>query len=170
MERLASDVVELSTRQNFPHWLVQGCILRGWARSASGNAEEGISCIEDGIREVRANGAILAMPRWLALKAEALYLANRISEALAAIKEADALVAKYELRYVGSELHRLRGVCLAAVGADEMQIEDSFLAAISIANEQKSVSLAKQAGETYAEYRRQKEISLGGHGFRLPLW
>ena len=29
VERLASDVVELSTRQNFPHWLVQGCILRG---------------------------------------------------------------------------------------------------------------------------------------------
>ena len=87
------------------------------------------------------------MPRWLALKAEALYLANRISEALAAIKEADALVAKYELRYVGSELHRLRGVCLAAVGADEMQIEASFRAAISIANEQKSVSLAKQAAK-----------------------
>jgi hypothetical protein len=170
VERLASDVIEISTRQNFPHWLVQGRILRGWACSASGSAEEGISLIEDGIREVRANGTILSVPRWLSLKAEALHLANRIPEALAAIKEADALVAKYELHYVEAELHRLRGVCLAAVGADETQIDASLRAAIITAKEQKSVSLTKQADETYAEYLRQKTSASEGRGFRLPLW
>ena len=34
--RLASDLIELSTRQNFAFWLPGGEILRGWARSASG--------------------------------------------------------------------------------------------------------------------------------------
>ena len=49
VERLASDLIELSTRHNFAHWLAIGEILRGWARSASGNTAEGLSWIEDGI-------------------------------------------------------------------------------------------------------------------------
>ena len=69
-----------------------------------------------------------------------------------------------------AELHRLRGVFLATLGADENQIEASFCEAIRIAKEQKSVSLAKRAEATYAEYRRQKACGSGGHGFRLPLW
>jgi uncharacterized membrane protein len=57
-----------------------------------------------------------------------------------------------------------------ANGADEAQIESSLGEAIKIAKEQKSVSLAKRAEATYAEYRRQKASGSGGRGFRLPLW
>jgi hypothetical protein len=66
-------------------------------------------------------------------------------------------------------LHRLRGVFLATLGAEESQIEASFCAAIRIAREQKSVSLEKRAEATYAEYRRQKASGSGGRGLRLPL-
>ena len=170
MERLASDLIELSTRHNFAHWLAIGSILRGWARSASGDTAEGISWIEDGIRDYRATGAIAGLPYFLALKAEALHLADRTSEALEAIKEAEALVERFEERLWCAELHRLRGVFLAALGADETQIEASFCEAIRIAKEQKSVSLEKRAEATYAEYRRQKASGSGGRGFRLPLW
>jgi hypothetical protein len=68
-------------------------------------------------------------------------------------------------RWWSAELHRLRSVFLATMGADETQIE-----AIRIAKEQKSVSLEKRAEGTYAEYRRQKASGSGGRGFRLPLW
>jgi hypothetical protein len=63
----ASDRIELSTRQNFVLWLPGGELLRGWARSASGDTAEGISRIEDGVRDYRATGSILAVPCWLAL-------------------------------------------------------------------------------------------------------
>jgi DNA gyrase inhibitor GyrI len=53
-------------------------------------------------------------------------------------------------------------VFLAALGADENQIEASFCAAIKIAREQKSVSLEKRAEGTYAEYRAQKAGALAG--------
>ena len=72
-------------------------------------------------------------------------------------------------RWWCAELHRLRGVFLAAMGAEETQIEASFSEAIRIAREQKSVSLQKRAQATYAEYRRQKASGSGGRGFRLPL-
>ena len=90
----------------------------------------------------------LAVPYWLALKAEALHLADRTSEALGAISEAEAIAERSEERDRSAELHRLRGVFLAAVDADETQIEASFGEAIRIAKEQKSVSLEKRAEET----------------------
>ena len=171
VERLASDLIALSTRHNFAYFLAGAAILRGWARSASGHAVQGISGIENGIENYQAHGwAIVTVPLWLALKAEALHLAYRTSEALEVIREAEALGERSEERWWHAELYRLRGVFLAAVGADENQIEASFCAAIKIAREQKSVSLAKRAEATYAEYRRQKASASGGRGFRLSLW
>ena len=169
VERLVSELIELSTRYNFALWLAGGEIFGGWARSVSGSTAEGIARIEDGIRNYRAAGSMLRMPYYLALKAEALHLANRTSEALEAINEAEAVVERFEERGSSAEMHRLRGVFLATIGAEETQIEDSFCAAIRIAKEQKSISLQKRAEATCAEYHRQKASGSGGHGFRLPL-
>jgi len=169
VDRLASDLIELSTRHNFVYWLALGEIYRGWARSASGDTAEGIPWIEHGIRDFRATGSVLGLPHFLSQKAGALYLADHTSEALAAINEGEALAERFEQRCYSAELHRLRGVFLAAMGADAAQIEASFGEAIRIAKEQKSVSLEKRAEATYAEYRRQKASGSGGRGFRLPL-
>ncbi len=170
VERLASDLIALSTRHNFAYFLAGAAILRGWARSASGQTVEGIPAIENGIENYQAHGsAIVLVPLWLALKAEALHLMYRSSEALEVIREAEALGERSEERWWHAELYRLRGVFLAAVGADENQIEASFCEAIKIAREQKSVSLEKRAEGTYAEYRAQKAGALAGKGFRLPL-
>ena len=80
-----------------------------------------------------------------------------------------AAIKDLSQRYWCGELHRLRGVFLATLGAEETQIEAAFSEAIRIAREQKSASLEKRAEATYAEYRRQKASGSGGRGFRLPL-
>jgi serine/threonine protein kinase len=169
VERVASDLIELSTRQNFASWLAGGEVLRGWARCALGDTAEGISWMLDGIDDWRATGSMLLVPYLLALKAEALHLAGRTSEALEAINEAEALIERREERWWSAELHRLRGLFLTEIGADEIQIEASFSAAIRIAKEQKSISLEKRAKATCAEYRRQKTSASGGRRFRLSL-
>ena len=170
VERCASDLIELSTRQSFALWLAGGEVFRGWARSASGSAAEGLLWIEKGIADWRANGSMWCVPYFLALKAEALHVVNRSSDALETIREAEAVVQRSEERWWSAELHRLRGVFLTAMGAEETQIEASFCAAIRTATEQKSVSLTKRAEASYAEYRRQKASEPGGRGFQLPLW
>ena len=144
----------MSTRQNIATWQPHGRILRGWARCASGDIAEGIAWIEDGIGDYRAAGAIVAVPFFLALKAQAFHLANRTSEALDLINEAEALVERSGALLWCVELHRLRGMFLAATGADAARIEASFCSAIRTAREQKSISLAKRAERTYEEYRR----------------
>jgi hypothetical protein len=95
--------------------------------------------------------------------------ALRPTEALETIGEAETLAERIENRHCCAELHRLRGVFLPALGAEEAQIEASFSEAIRIAKEQKSISLERRAQETYAEYQRQKASALGTRRFRLPL-
>ena len=109
------------------------------------------------------------MPFLTALRAEALHLADRTSDAFEAIAEAEALIERFENRYWSAELYRLKGVFLTATGGDETQIETSFCAAIKTAKQQKSISLMKRAEATYAEYHRKKTSEPRGHGFRLPL-
>jgi hypothetical protein len=170
VERLASELIELSTRHNFSYWLTIGAMFRGWARSASGDTIEGVPWIEHGITEFRGGGLVFGLPFWLAAKAEALYLADRAPEALEAVDEAEAVAQRFEHGNIFSRLHWLRGILLSAMGAEQSQIEASFRAAVTIAREQKSILQEECAAETYAEYCRQSATALGGHGIRLPLW
>jgi len=170
VEHCASKMIELSTRQNFSTWQPHADVLRGWARCTSGDTAEGILWIEDGLKSTRATGVMLTVPFLLALKAEALHLADRTVEALEAIQEANALVERFENRYWSAELQRFRGVFLANTAADKSDVEASFREAIRIAKGQKSVSLERRAEATYAEYRRQKVSGSEGCKFRLPLW
>src|SRR5262249_2392775 len=145
-------------------------------RSVSGDAVEGLAWIKGGIEDWMATGSMLMVPYLLALKAEALHLADRTAEAVETINEAEAVAERREECWWCAELHRLHGVLLAAVGGEETQIEASFCAAIKTAKEQKSVSLQKRAEASYAEYRRRKHERLG-HGLppeqisvaRLPV-
>jgi len=76
VERYASDLLELATRQRFRYWRACGVILRGWACSTLGDTAEGISWIEHGIQDNRSTGTMISLPLFLVLKAEALHLAS----------------------------------------------------------------------------------------------
>jgi adenylate cyclase len=158
VENRAADLTQLATRHNFAYWLAAGAILRGWARSASGDPG-GISRLEEGIKAYLATGSRLGLPFFLALKAEALHQANRTSEALRMISEAKEVAERFEERWWSAELHRLSGVFLATIRADDAQIEASFSAAVKTAKKQKSLSLTRRAEASYVEYRRSKEQS-----------
>jgi len=123
VDRLASELIELSTRHNLSYWLAQGTVYRGWARSASGDAAEGISWIDQGLIDLRATGVVLSLPPHLVRKAEALHLADRTPEALEAIVEAEALAERFEQRFYCAKLQLLRGVFLAALGTDKGRID-----------------------------------------------
>ncbi len=156
LERLASELIELAIRHSFAHWLAVGEVFRGWTRSTSGDTTEGLLLIEEGIEDYRGTGSIVWLPLFLALKAEALDLAGRTSEALREITEAQALIETSDACCWSAELHRLRGVFLTKLGADETKIDTALREATRIAKQQKSISLVKRAEATYAEYRCQK--------------
>ena len=86
-------------------------------------------------------GWVLSLPRSLAAKSEALHPADRTSEALAVIQEAEAVIKRSEERSWSAELHRLQGVFLVALGTDEAEIKAAFREAIRTGQQQKSIYL-----------------------------
>ena len=162
LERLASELVELSTRKNFAHFVAVGTVLLGWVRSAAGNTAQGISWIQDGMERLRTSGSLLGMLSMLALKAEALHLASRTSEALEAVNEAEALVTASGGSWWCAELSRLRAIFLSELGAEEVMVEEAFSKALKIARQQKSVALAARVETAYAKYQQEKQVPVGG--------
>ena len=116
VERLASELIELATRHSFAHWLAIGEVFRGWTRSASGNTAEGLPLIEEGIGGLPRNRIDVWVPYFLALKAEALRLAGRTSEALQAITEAEHWSKDLKRAAGLPSCLRLRGVVLTEAG------------------------------------------------------
>ena len=144
--------MELSTRQHFAQWRAGAKVFRGWARGASGSTAEGLAWIDGAIADWRALGSALVVPYRLALKAEALHLADRLPEALKAIRDVEALAENSGECWWSAELHRLRGAFLAAMGANETEVELAFHEAIRIARQQKSVYLLKRAQVSHASH------------------
>ena len=81
---------------------------------------------------------------------------GRASEALEAITDAEALVDRYEQRWCSAELRGLRGILLAALGAESCQVEATFSEAIQTAKQQKSAVLLKRAKTSCSRYHRQR--------------
>jgi tetratricopeptide (TPR) repeat protein len=155
VERAASELIEISTRQSFAAWLSRGAVLHGWALSASGTPVEGLSWVEEGLQDYRATTSVLDMPYLLALKAESLHFAGHPSAALETISEAEIFVERYQQRWWSAELHRLSGVFLEAINGDHAQIQATFSKSIRIAKDQGSISLRFRAEASDAEFRRQ---------------
>ena len=153
LERLASDLIELSTRHSFSHWRCGGVFI-GWARAIPAVWLKAFRGSRTEYKTFGHTGAYPGVPL-LSAKAEALHLADRTCEALEAIQEAEALIE--DLKSAGAMPNCIGfAECFLRLWCDDTQIEDSFRAAISTAKQQKSLSLEKRAEATYAGYCRQK--------------
>ncbi len=146
-ERAVQEQVEaliaLSTDQEFPHWLLLGATLRGWALSKQGCGEGEIDRMRDGLATWRAMGAELDIPHGLSLLAEACAATGRFEEGLSAVMEALGVVERTGERMWEAELYRLRGELHREVGAAD-RAEADF---------QQSLALARGRGIKTIELR-----------------
>ena len=56
VERLASELIELCTRQHFAQWLTGRQTCRGWAHSAAGDSAGGFLVDQDAVPGIRGHG------------------------------------------------------------------------------------------------------------------
>jgi predicted ATPase len=105
----AEAAIRLSTERGFPFWVAMGTLLRGWALTMRGRAEDGIAQMHQGLATWRAMGAVVGQAGFLAMLAEAQGEAGQVEEGLHTLAEAVTLVAKTGDRYYEVEMHRLKG-------------------------------------------------------------
>ena len=152
----------MSAEQGNPWFLAYGTVLRGWARAALNQGEDGIAEIHQGIEAYRATGSRTWLPYMLALQAETYARAKRIDDGLATVTEALELVEKTEERCWQAELIRIKGdLLLAASSINPGEAESCFSQALDIARRQQAKSWELRAavnlGHLWQQQGKQAE-------------
>ena len=164
VERLASLILEVSTRDNFAQHLAEGRLHRGWARSASGDGSR-IPEIEQGIETFDRPGSP-SLPYYLGLKAEALYLGagrRTLSRQLTRRKRSSR---------GRRSVNGLRNCTGSVVSFSRRSVPRRFRLRLHSTKRSnragtKIGSFVTRAEASLAEYRHQK--TTGSHGQRLRL-
>jgi predicted ATPase len=146
----AEVAVALCTEQGFPLWLSMAVILRGWALAEEDGEEEGIAEMRQGLADLRATGAGLWRPSFLALLAKAHGKVGRITDGLGLLDEALATASKKSERAHEAELHRVRGELLLRACGSVDEAEVCFREALAVARRQEARSFELRAATSLA--------------------
>ena len=153
----SNDCVALASEHGFAYWAALSRTLQGWADAQSGEATTGIALIRDGVAACEATGSRGNTPFFLTLLAEALALAGRIEEGLAALDEALATAAIVGAKGWSAEIHRLCGELTGRLPyPDPVKAEDSFRTALAIAREQGTRGFELRSATSLARLWREQ--------------
>jgi len=186
-QRLAQEAAEtaitLCQEQGFSYYLAWVTIMKGWALTAQGPSEEGMAQMRQGLAAIRATGAALRQPYYLALLAEAHGQAGQVESGLALLAEGLTEVHGHGECWQEAELHRLRGVLLLRAGvratcshansdADSIDTgaEQCFQQALVTARRQDAKSLELRAALNMARLWQQKGNHAEARDLLAPVY
>jgi predicted ATPase len=167
----AATAIGLATTQGFPQWMAISALLRGWALAQQGQSQEGIAQIEQGLSALRATGAEIRRPSWLALLAEAHGIQGEPEAGLKVLTEALTLVDTTGERWYEAELQRLQGARWLQQNADhQADAETCFHHAISIARRQQAKSWELRAAMSLSRLWQQQGTKAEAHELLAPVY
>lgn len=134
----AEEQVQIASEQGFLFWQATGTLYTAGGLLLQGRIERGLPLLEKGLQAYRATGALLGLPYYLSMLAEACLRVGRFAEAGKALSEAMALADKNDERFQEAELCRLKGELLLAESNDQVGAEEWFNRAVEIAEQQGS--------------------------------
>ena len=170
-QEAAEAAISFATEQGFPYWIAVGSILRGWALAQQGQAQEGITQINQGLSAMRTTGAEVARPYLLALLAEAHGIRGEPEEGLTGLTEALTLTDTTGERWYEAELHRLKGALLLQQSSgNSTEAEAHFHQAIAIAQNQQAKSLELRASTSLARLWQQQGKRQEAHDLLAPVY
>lgn len=138
-ELLAECADALSTiavNQGFPVWRAQALIYGGWATTAAGDANNGLSSIREGIAGFYRTGALTWTPLFHMIEAEAEVLCGHAEAALSILDHALQTSRARGENYFEAELMRRRGELFR--DRDPSNAEALFSEALEIAQHQEA--------------------------------
>jgi predicted ATPase/class 3 adenylate cyclase len=166
----AEAAVSLCVEESFPLWMAMGVILRGWALAQEGQ-KEAAALIRQGLADLRATGAGLWQPSFLALLAEVHAQDGLPEEGLGALAEALAIAQRNGERFYESEIHRLTGdMLLQLPGPHAGDAESRYCEALSVARRQEAKSWELRAATSLARLCRDRGRRAEAHDLLAPVY
>jgi predicted ATPase len=142
---LAEELESISAEHGLPTYLAGGSALRGWALTAGGSAEEGITLIRRGLG-AKASITLYWRNYFRVLLAEACCKGAKPEAGLAELAEASRDLAHTNMGFYEPEMHRVHGeLLLASSPANPADADACFRVAIACAGRQKARSLELRA-------------------------
>ena len=127
--------------------------------------------MRQGIADLRATGAGLWQPCFLALLAEVYGKEGQVQKGLAVLDEAMTIMNKNSENFYEAELHRLKGhMLLSFTGADKVEAEGCFRKANEIAQAQKAKSLELRAATSLARLWNDQGKSEQARDLLTPIY
>jgi predicted ATPase len=161
----------IAEEQRFAQRSGGNTVVRGWALSRQGQAEEGSAQIRQGIAAFRATGATAWCHYWLALLVEASMAAGQIAQGLTAVTEALTLVGQNGECFHEAELHRLHGELLLQQPSPALpQVLTCFHHALEVARHQEAKVLELRAAMSLARLWQQQGKRAEASALLAPIY
>jgi predicted ATPase len=169
VQQQAETIITLATDHGFPQVLAWVAIMRGWSLAMQGNADEGISQMQEGLSAGPTLGLENLRAYRFGLLGEAYQKVGQLDESQTALAEAFAAIESIGPSFWQAELYRLKGELTLQKGARgwglgtgsppsqtpslkplvpgevQQEAEGYFLKAIAIAQKQQAKSLELRA-------------------------
>lgn len=166
-ERVACELLDISSSNNFRFWRAGAHVQLGWARTIMNRSEKALHLIDLGIQEWRATGAELIVPYWMALSVEARIVIGRLSECPLILQDACQSASQRGELWWKADLLRLQAKCFADLGRTS-EAENLLRQAMDLAHLQGSVSLHLRAANAAATSQDGAERSRQDVAHPLP--
>ena len=147
----AERALKLSEEHGFRFWIGWGNVLKHWALGTSGRDPNACEAIRQGIVAWRAQGSELGSSYFYVLQAEIALCQNRLTDAAAALTQAEDFAKTSGEGFPLPDIHRLRGEVAIRVN-DPVAAETHFCRAIEVARQQNSRSLELRATVSLAKF------------------
>jgi DNA-binding winged helix-turn-helix (wHTH) protein len=151
----AEAAIAFSIEQGLPQTLAWGTVMRGWALADRGNARKSIAQILESLAALRAMGAEVGRPTFLAMLAEAYQKTGQTDEAFAALDEALVDIEISGERRDEAEIYRIKGE-LSLINGAQTEAEGCFRQAIDIARKQQAKSWELRAAISLARLHQSQ--------------
>jgi DNA-binding SARP family transcriptional activator/predicted ATPase len=140
---LAEAAAAVCHKNGFRYYLSWTPIIRGWARARKGALADGLAEMRDGFAALKATGALLRGPHYLALMAETCREMGELEEAWNCVTEAFALGQRSMETWFKPELECIKGDILLDRG-DRAEADACY---------QEAFRVARDLGTPYFELR-----------------
>jgi predicted ATPase len=165
----ADEMAALCTEHGLPYWGAGAPLARGKALAALGRAEQAVALLSEGLANLRATGAVTAVPFFIIWLAEVLGKVGRSTEGLDQLREVERHIEATEERWLESEMHRVRGELFVAAG-DTVAAERSLLKGVAVARRQNSKFLEIRAATSLVRLWRDQGKRTEGRDLLTPIY
>ena len=144
--RAAQSLVEVCREHGISAYLMYGSLLLSCARLRADSTASSLTEMREALSALTDSGARSALPMLLGFIADIEAEAENFEEASARVDEALSLAQQTGERWMDSFLHRIRGeILLRRDPTNPSPVEEAFLTAVAIAQQQKAKSFELQA-------------------------